>query len=300
MKDDRRLLTMGLSLLLLFSAACRLSALVATPTPEPPTYTPTATITHTPTPTATWTPEPTATPPPPLCDQSALNELGAFRQLPLPEHLEEGAPMDDGETFDASKYLTVLTHLSMQQGYVLDYVYFTSWTSGWPRLYARPESSLRYQTYDEFYEATGVTLGSESRWDYLDRVQTDGAPEGFYELLVLRIMGGQFYLHWHAHYNDTQVVCDSARLDEILTELRTCAPGDDVGCLSEDAKTQAQEIQVQPVVEFGTDTVTVQVVTFTKWGGFEQRTCTIQQSFPHTFLDCSATELVPYNCGIVI
>jgi hypothetical protein len=58
-------------------------------------------------------------------------------------------------------------------------------------------------------------------------------------------------------------------------------------------------ISVEPVVTLDNDTVTVQVTTFTMWGGFFHHTSTLQRSFPHTILDHQKELLVPYNCGIM-
>jgi hypothetical protein len=206
--------------------------------------------------------------------------------------------MDDGEVFDVNEYLDVLTHLSVQQGYVLDYVYFSTGMGGEPILYTRPETDPRPQTFAEFKEATGTTLDSESRHDYLSRIQMDGTPEGFFEWIVLRVMGGQFYLFWHANYNDVEVICNSARIKEIVSDLRTCQGRDEDYCMTRKEKREAQEIAVQPVVEYGADTVTVRVVTFSDWSGFVQRTYTVRKSFPHEILGDSVTVLVPYDCGI--
>jgi hypothetical protein len=206
--------------------------------------------------------------------------------------------MDEGEVFDANDYFGLLAHLSMEQGYVLDYVSYIEWMGGEPILYARPETEPRYQIFAEFTEATGTTISARSRYDYLNWVQTDGTPGGYLELILLRIMGGQFYLYWHANYNDHQVVCDSAQLQEIVSELRECTGDESDYCLTQKQVRQAKELQVEPVVEFEDDGVRIQVVIFSKWGGFVQQTYTVRQSYPHKVLDRSAEVLVPYDCGI--
>ena len=103
-----------------------------------------------------------------------------------------------GERFDVNEYFTVLTHLAPEAGYVLDYVYFAPGGDGLPKVYARQEGERPFATYSE-YEKAGVE-------DYLSNIQVDGTAEGYYELAVLSIMGEQFYLSWHAEYNDWEVV----------------------------------------------------------------------------------------------
>lgn len=56
---------------------------------------------------------------------------------------------------------------------------------------------------------------------------------------------------------------------------------------------------IVPVVALEGDTARVEVVTFTKWGGFYRYTYTIHREFPHTILDLEQENLVPYDCGVM-
>ena len=49
------------------------------------------------------------------------------------------------ERFDINRYFTVLTHLVLEDGYVLDYVYFAPGGDGAPYLYARREGERHLQ-----------------------------------------------------------------------------------------------------------------------------------------------------------
>ena len=55
-----------------------------------------------------------------------------------------------GDRFDSNKYFTVLTHLALEDGYVLDYVYFAPGGDGTPYLYARRESEPEFANYSEY------------------------------------------------------------------------------------------------------------------------------------------------------
>ncbi len=57
--------------------------------------------------------------------------------------------------------------------------------------------------------------------------------------------------------------------------------------------------QVEPVITMDDRTATVEVLTFTMWGGFYRDTYTIQRSFPHTILEHEEENIVPYDCGIM-
>lgn len=48
------------------------------------------------------------------------------------------------------------------------------------------------------------------------------------------------------------------------------------------------------------NTAIVELVTFTKWGGFYRTTYIFDRSFPHNIIDVKKENLVPYDCGIVI
>jgi hypothetical protein len=55
----------------------------------------------------------------------------------------------------------------------------------------------------------------------------------------------------------------------------------------------------EPVVRLTGDVAVVEVVTFTKWGGFYRYTYTISRGLPHTIVDVKQDHLVPYDCGVM-
>jgi len=244
-------------------------------------------------PTPTQTSGPTK---PAICKQSTIDALSALhRNLELPDYLIKGSARRPAEEFDANETFSILSHLSMEPGYALDYVYFSESSGGEPILYARPVDQAPYLTYGDFYSATGITINTPQRDDYLEHVQVDGTAEGFFELALFRLMGDQFYLFWHAGYNDATALCDHTGLEALLSDLEESEFGLPIS--AEQAR-QARALDLEPVVEFEEDTVTVAFVFFTRWGGFLQQTYTFEQEFPHRLIEGDATELVPYDCGI--
>ncbi|MBN2148960.1 MAG: hypothetical protein JW726_16365 [Anaerolineales bacterium] len=220
--------------------------------------------------------------------QDTVDAMAALTSgLQIPDNLLSETPQKVGGEFDPNQYFTVLKHLSMEPGYTLDYIYIYDFMGGFPVLYARPTDQPSYQNAEEFY-------ASPHSDPYLDHVQADGTPEGYFELALLDIMGSQFYLHWHANYNDTRIVSDSDALEAILS-----GSGDFGNPIPADARAQALRLDLQPVIEIGTDTVTVKIITFSNWGGFYRATFTINRNFPHTIRDVQWEELVPYDCGIM-
>jgi hypothetical protein len=251
---------------------------------------------------------PSATPAPtpgsqagPACQQATIDALSALHgEQELPEHLMESEAVKTGEEFDANEVFAVLSHLSMEPGYELDYVYCYDGLSGWPVFYARPQDQAAYRTCSALFAEADSDggEGGEAAADpwraYLNRVQVDGTPEGFFELAVLDVMGGQFYLYWHAGYNDDQVLCDQAALEGIVAEFDE---GGQYLPFTTEQRKAALALNVQPRIEFGTDTVTVRVVTFSKWGGFEERVYTVERAVPNRILGEERTTLVDYMCG---
>jgi hypothetical protein len=190
-----------------------------------------------------------------------------------------------GERFEANEYFTVLTHLALEDGYVLDYVYYAPGSFGAPYLYAQREGEPALGNYSE-YQETNVE-------NFLNHIQVDGTAEGYYELAVMSIMGAQFYLSWHAEYNDWEVVSSRERQEAIIEFLN-----EKYHPLTEEQVESILQLDVTPRLKFEGDKVRVQILIFTKWGGFYEREYTIDRDFPHQMI-YEDIELVPYNCGIV-
>jgi hypothetical protein len=246
----------------------------------------------TPVPTPLPTPTPTPMPPPSAAWQAVVDDFARLNgSQDLPAHLMQENPEKTGGEFDVSEYFSALDRLSMEPGYALDYVYVYDGMGAYPVLYVRPEDQPPYATYAEY--AAALEAGDVEQ-GYLDHIQTDGTEEGFFQFVLLRVMGGQFYLFWHAGYYDDAIVCSQERIEAILS-----TPDGFGNPFSRQQKRAARTIDPAPVVEMEDDVVVVKVVVFTKWGGFSRETYTINRSFPHTILDSEHEVLVTYDCGIM-
>lgn len=228
-----------------------------------------------------------------LRGQSCQQTIDAFvdltDNLDFPWHLIRRFAVKTWWDFDPNKYFTVLSHVAMKPGYVLDYVYQYDGMGGCPVLYGRKKGRFPYLTYTQYKRS------HSNGWpDYLRYLETDVTAQGFFEFVVLDLMGGQFYLVWHAGYNDSMIVCDSSGLEKILAQLEPGLDNTDVNAV----KDAARALELDPLVEFATEEVTVRVIYFTKWEGFVQSTYTISRDTPHT-VSSREEILVPYNCGWV-
>lgn len=230
----------------------------------------------------------------------AMASLTAGQEVP--EHFLEGDSVKAEGDFDVNSYFSVLDHLSMEPGYVLDYVYLADHLGGKPILYARPSDQTPYATYAEFLDAVGgVEQPSyavyEHADDYLQHVEIDGTADGYFQFVVLWIMGDQFYLFWHGEYNDATIVCDGRGLESVLEEVEAFA-SEDPDTL-EILRRRARRIDFKPTVDSQSDTeVEVRFVTFSKWGGFAELRYIISREFPHEIVDWEVKTLVEYDCGV--
>jgi hypothetical protein len=219
--------------------------------------------------------------------------------LKIPDHLY-GNPLRQDADFDVNEYFKVLTHLSLQPGYTLDYLYFSDGLGGKPLVYARKSAEMPFKSYDAYLKSVGESRSSEASYtplkndtDYLKKIQIDGSEEGYYQYIILALLGDQFYLGWHGNYNDTRVLCDSGDIKLINNDLG----GFNIK-LPQDVADLSKTIDYKPRVLSGTQTVAVRLVTFSKWGGFIENVYVIDRQKPYKSISIKHIDLIKYNCGI--
>jgi hypothetical protein len=209
--------------------------------------------------------------------------------LDFPANFQTENPVKAGGEFDVMQYFKVLDHLSMQPGYILDYVYHQDGMGGYPILYAHPTDQSPYATEADL-------PANHASNDYLGSIQVEDTPEGYFQYVVLAIMGNNFYLDWHANYFDSQIVCERADVRRIVSSLN----GDFGYRISLPSWVKAFLLkETAPSVVINPETVEVNLVTFTLWGGFYLQTYTLNRSLPHTIQDVQEKNLVPYDCGVM-
>ena len=207
----------------------------------------------------------------------------------IPEHLLIRGEKQ-GDEFDVGQYFDVLTHLSMQEGYALDYIYQMDGLGGYPLLYARPVNQVPY--------ASIADIPEESEWsDFQEYLHVDDTERGYFEYVVMNIMANQFYLFWHANYNDSHIVCNRQQVYDIVAQISSGESGYAVLDAAQREKARTL-MNIVPVVHLTEDTAVVEVVTFTKWGGFNRQTYTISRESPHQILDIKQENILPYDCGV--
>ena len=222
--------------------------------------------------------------------RSSMTSLASLRgDLGLPPYFSTVDPAKQGGEFDPNRYFEAFPALSMRSGYTLDWVYHQDGMGGYPVLYARPLSQPSYVNESE-YRAAG------EHPDYLRFIAPQDSPQGYFDYAALAMTANQFYLDWHANYNDWRILCDSRDVEEVIGSLQTgSSPGRPMTSQQQQAARSIQN--PEPSVVLGDDTATVSMLVFTKWGGFYRRTITIARA-DHAILDEQDRPLVDYDCGI--
>ena len=205
-----------------------------------------------------------------------------------PQHLLDTG-VKNGAEFDANQYFTVLNHVSMRKGHRLDYVYVSESLGGSPLLYAHPEDQAPYASMADIPANTKLP-------DFHEYLEVEDVEQGYFEYVVLNTMANQFYLDWHALYNDREIVCNSDQVHDIVADISDGSFGIPLD-ISGQVKARAMT-NIEPAVQLTGENAIVEVTTFTKWGGFYRQTYTIGRRFPHKMIDIKSENIVPYDCGI--
>jgi hypothetical protein len=205
-----------------------------------------------------------------------------------PQHLLDTG-VKNGAEFDANQYFTVLNHVSMREGHLLDYVYVSESLGGSPWLYARPEDQAPYASMADI--PANIQLP-----DFHEYLEVEDVEQGYFEYVVLNTLANQFYLDWHALYNDREIVCNKEDVNTIIADISDGSFGNALD-ISGQVKARSMT-NIEPAIQFAGDNAIVEVLTFTKWGGFYRQTYTISRSFPHMIIDNKSENIVPYDCGI--
>ena len=218
-----------------------------------------------------------------------VSEMNRLQAGSLPDHLLTTG-QKRGDELDVNGYFTTLTHISMREGFALDYVYQNDDLGGYPLLYPRPVDQAPYLSTKDLPEGT--------EWpEFRDYLEVEDTEQGYFDYVVMDIMANQFYLFWHANYNDSQIVCNRQQLYDIVEQVSS---GDFGTAMDPAQQAEARTLRnIAPVVRLTADTALVEVVTFTKWGGFYRLTYTISRETSPTIVDVKQENILEYDCGVM-
>jgi hypothetical protein len=129
--------------------------------------------------------------------------------------------------------------------------------------------------------------------EYFNYVHIENTEQGYFQLALLKLLGGKFYLSWHANYFDTAIICSEDGLNNVCEKYIW------------DKKTQkeviqkAKEIGFTPQVIIEEKWATIKLLTISKWGGLFRQRMLIRRNYPHKIDLKEPEQLVEYDCGIM-
>jgi hypothetical protein len=233
--------------------------------------------------------------------QELLNSLKDLQPTVVPDNLSVAGIKMGGE-FDANSYFTVLKHISIDEGYVLDYVYITDQKNGGPILYVRAADLIPFYTYNDYKNATHETPRqaadksliwlvqgtSDTKWG--NKIQIDGTRQGYFEYVVLQTLSNMFYLFGGTIINDKEIVCDKAELESVWAEIEAVG----LGPVAATYKDTAQQLDFMPAVTIYPDVTQVSFIIFSKLTGFIRYSCYINKDYPHFINNIKEEVLINY------
>jgi len=218
-----------------------------------------------------------------------IRRIREIQQGEIPGNLLGRQPAGTGAKFDPNAYFEILKHLSLRDGYLLDFAYaYHDGLGGHPCLYARPvndapfESITQHQTW-------------EKKDSVFDCLVADGSPESFFELVVFREVANQFFLFWHTAYNDLRIITATGEIEKIVSSVIRRAQAKFTPAQAE----TALALNPEPQIELTETSAGVIYCTFTRWGGFTLQQEIFSRVHPHLLLCKDVLKTVKYDCGVV-
>jgi hypothetical protein len=181
----------------------------------------------------------------------------------IPKEYLSGEPLlaKPPDSFDANRFFEVFDKVGVKPGYTLDYAFYHGGIGGQPVLYTREIGAE--PILDAGLLRDAVAEGGP-RAESMRHVEFERSPSGFFQFDVFCVAVGQFYLFWHALYNDLSFVVNRGELRQILAMIR--------GSESAAPIPPAERIRVGPRVKMDDEGgAQVTTVTFSSWSGLSYR-----------------------------
>lgn len=188
--------------------------------------------------------------------------------------------------FEVNQYFQVFDRLTMQPGFVLDYIYLYDHHGGEPHLYARRQNELPIDKKEDYFARYSIKKpdlllgndpGSERRRLYLDHISFENSFIGYFQFALFCINAHRFYLNWHSNYNARSV---------ILTRRGVVAytQNNSVLGIGPEKRRAALELDHRPVVEIENNIGKVKFLCFDPWG-YGLYWLNVRLSWPNSLID---------------
>jgi hypothetical protein len=231
--------------------------------------------------------------------QNIVDAFDNIKPKDLPYYLLEYNCEKTEEEFDINSYFSVLPDLSMDDGYILDYVYFFNWEKGYPIIYVRQKNQQPYKNVKEYYEYYKYLNNNnklENTYDFVtwimdqesgvfeNKIRINGTKEGFFEYAVLQLTGADFFKTENNNWLDKKIIiCYPDKISEKLDLSSSWWPPDLIQ--------KARSLEYQPLVEFQKDRVDVSLIYFEVYGRVFKAKFTFKREYPHTIIYFNTQEI---------
>jgi len=187
----------------------------------------------------------------------------------------------------------VLKHISLENGYVLDYVYRYRDGGGYPCVYARKKEAASLLSYEEYEKKFSDYQGDEYIINWHLLIKIDGTPESYFEMFTLMEVANNFGLIWHELYRQGNIVPDNESAKR----------------LPEEVQNKIENVDFFPKVIFQGNRVVVSYLVFYNWRGLFKKTAILEipttaildrERFSPIFISGDLKKLVEYSSPICL
>jgi hypothetical protein len=111
--------------------------------------------------------------------------------------------------FDANKYLVLFDLVKLDKGYVLDYDY----CGDHPYVYTRKDNII-----SKLFHVNNI-LDDLNKKKYLKNIYFEKSPKGFFQYAVFLEIVNQFYLYWHALFDNYYFIYSKKQIEDTLRDI---------------------------------------------------------------------------------
>jgi hypothetical protein len=232
--------------------------------------------------------------------QVYVNSLVAYQKSEtVPDYYLGNETSSRRYDIDINKYFDILPNLKMQKGFKLDFIY----KSDHPIIYAKNINESKFVTVKSYvnnFDGNYNEILANINNIYLNYIINDDTDKGYFQYILLYLMGDQFYLHNHGLYKDETIICNEKALEKVIENVKSFCLVDGIPIIEIPDKTisQAKLIDFEPRIKFKSEVVEIRVVTFTKFKGFIEKIYAINRSRPNAIRKISSNVLVEFQSSI--
>lgn len=222
-----------------------------------------------------------------VCKNTTKLILSTYKDLQIPDHLRTDHPTKDRGDFELASLVGEMDHVTVNEGFQVDYVYTYRNAMGRPLVYSLPRAQKVFNTEDEF------KAGKPLRLTYA--LETTDQRWGFLQLAILEELGDQFYQYYTAEYDDNRIICDIDDIELLIDQLASSEVHSPMDWWQ---KMRALTIsETDPIVNIYStaNTVEVSLLLFDSQTGIVRRTYVYSYLFPHELLETIDEVIVGYR-----